>query len=418
MRGIHMNIFYITQHYPPEIGAAQARAYDMSKNLAEKGHTVTVLTAFPNDKVAKRLFRVEKRSGVTVKRSFMIRDTKKSSIRRLLNYISFMMSSMISGLFMKKPDVIFATTPPLFVGVSGYVLSRIHRTKFVIEVRDLWVDFAEVLNQINNNFLLRAARKLEYFLYKRADKIITVTHGYKERLIFNGIPKDKIEVITNGVDPAELNSQNNVEPKKVKNEIGVSEDSFIILYAGNHGAAQGLHVVLDAAQRLKEYPKITFLFIGDGVEKQALVKRAKSEHLSNVIFLDAKKKEELNDYYQIADLCLVSLKKHPLFDITIPSKLFDCMAMGKPVLIGVNGEAKQIVAELNAGFHFLPEDSNSLVEQILYAYHHPSELEKIEKNIRSNMLEKYDRRLLSNKLEEILNQTVFHRTRLTKGDND
>src|SRR5690606_13319445 len=123
-------------------------------------------------------------------------------------------------------------------------------------------------------------------------------------------------------------------------------------------------------------------------------------------------------YYQIADLCLVSLKKHPLFDITIPSKLFDCMAMGKPVLIGVNGEAKQIVAELNAGFHFLPEDSNSLVEQILYAYHHPSELEKIEKYIMSNIIDKYIRRLLCNNMEEMLNQSVFHRTRLTTADND
>lgn len=411
-----MNVHYISQHYPPEIGAAQARAYDMSKNLAEKGHSVTVLTAFPNDKVAKRLFRLEKKSGVTVKRSFIIRDTKRSSVRRLLNYLSFMFSSIFSGLFLKKPDVIFATTPPLFVGVSGYVLSRIHRTKFIIEVRDLWVDFAEVLNQINNNFLLRAARKLEYFLYRRADKIITVTHGYKDRLIFNGIPEEKIEVITNGVDPSELALERNTN-NHIKKQIGVLDDSFIILYAGNHGAAQGLDVVIDAAACLKDDMNIVFMFIGEGVEKDRLKKRAEKEELTNVLFLNAIKKEQLIEYYQIADLCLVSLKKHPLFDITIPSKLFDSMAIGKPVLLGVNGEAKRIVTELNAGFHFKPEDPESLIEQIKYAYNNQSLLENIKANIRNNMLKKYDRTLLSSKLEKILKQTVASTSKHEKDEN-
>ncbi|MGB7998530.1 MAG: glycosyltransferase, partial [Anaerobacillus sp.] len=175
----------------------------MSMNLVEEGCDVTVVTAFPNHMSSNKLFESSKHLGLEVMRSFVIQDTKKSTIRRMLNYLSFMVTSVISGLFSKKTDVVFATTPQLFVGLSGYILSKLKRAKFVIEVRDLWVDFAEVLNQINNKKALKLARKLEWFLFNQADHIIVVTHGYKRYLVEKGISENKIDVITNGVNPTE-----------------------------------------------------------------------------------------------------------------------------------------------------------------------------------------------------------------------
>jgi len=258
-----MKIIYITQHFPPEIGAAQGRAYDMSKNLADLGHEVAVITAFPNDKKINKLYKKEQLNGLNVIRSFRIRDTKRNAIRRLSNYLSFASSSIVAGVFQKSPDIVYATSPQLFLGLSGYILSKIKRAKFVFEVRDLWVDFAEILGQIKNKKILNLARKLEQFLYNKADLLVVVTHGYKQRLIDLGVPEERIVVITNGVDPS------NLPHSDLCLETNKSDSEFIVLYAGNIGAAQGLDCVIDAASELqgKKLP-IKFMFIGDGVAKE------------------------------------------------------------------------------------------------------------------------------------------------------
>ena len=399
-----MKILYLSQHFPPEIGAAQARAYDMSMNLVEEGCEVTVVTAFPNHVSSKKLFHSSEHLGLNVIRSFVVQDTKKSTVRRMLNYFSFMTTSIIGGLFAKKPDVVFATTPQLFVGLSGYVLSKLKRAKFVIEVRDLWVDFAEVLNQINNKKLLTMARKLEWFLYKKADHIIVVTHGYKDYLIEKGIPENKIDVITNGVNPTEMGMLVPEEGVRVRKEHRL-EDQFLILYAGNMGIAQGLQTVLEAAYRLKDVPSITFVLIGEGAEKERLRTYQKEKDLHNVLILDSRAKQELNGFYAAADLCLVILKNHPLFDITIPSKLFDCLAMNKPILLGIGGESKEIVKSLNAGLFFEPENGDSLANVVLEATSNPEIMEHLEKDVRSKMLIKYNRQELSKNLARLLEST-------------
>lgn len=399
-----MKILYLSQHFPPEIGAAQARAYDMSMNLVEEGCDVTVVTAFPNHISSKKLVQSSKHLGLNVIRSYVVQDTKKSTIRRMLNYVSFMTTSIIAGLFAKKPDVVFATTPQLFVGLSGYVLSKLKRAKFVIEVRDLWVDFAEVLNQINNKKLLAMARKLEWFLFKQADHIIVVTHGYKRYLVEKGISESKIDVITNGVNPTEMGLLVPEEGMKIRSEYGL-EDQFLILYAGNMGIAQGLQTVLEAAHKLKSVASITFVLIGEGAEKERLQTYKKEKDLHNVMILDSRAKQELNGFYAAADLCLVILKNHPLFDITIPSKLFDCLAMNKPILLGIGGESKEIVESLNAGLFFEPENAESLANVVLEATSNPHIMEQLEKDVRSKMLLKYNRQELSRNLARLLETT-------------
>jgi glycosyltransferase involved in cell wall biosynthesis len=396
-----MKIVYITQHFPPEIGAAQGRAYDMSSNLANLGHNLHVLTTFPNSQPIKKIYKKEKLNDLTVYRSFRIRDTKTSSIRRLANYLSFMCSSCVSGLFVKKPDIIYATSPQLFQGVTGYFLSRIHRAKFVFEIRDLWVDFAELLGQFKNKKLLNLARKLESFLYKKADHIIVVTHGYKKRLIDQGIPAEKITVIPNGVNPASLKPTASATMSPVKKQYGI-EDKFLVLYAGNIGAAQGLDTVISAAEQLQHDPSIVFMIIGEGVEKQPLMDRAKALQLKNVVFVDSKKKEELASYYDAADIGIVSLKKHPLFEITIPSKVFDYMSMSTPILIGVDGEAREIVERHHAGFYFEPENPTDFIRALKHAKSHPDELKEIKRTVKLELMQAFNREIQAKELSNAL----------------
>ncbi|MCM3443777.1 glycosyltransferase family 4 protein [Metabacillus halosaccharovorans] len=407
-----MKIVYITQHFPPEIGAAQGRAYDMSSNLSNLGHDLHVLTTFPNSKPVKKFFKKEKVNKLTVYRSFRIRDTKTSSIRRLANYLSFMVSSCISGLLVKRPDVIYATSPQLFQGVTGYFLSRVHRAKFVFEIRDLWVDFAELLGQFKNKKLLQLARKLESFLYKKADHIVVVTHGYKQRLIDLGVQEEKITVIPNGVNPNSLPSLKGTSP--IKHQYGI-EDKFLVLYAGNIGAAQGLTTIISAAEKLKDDPSVVFMFIGEGVEKQKLMESATSLNLSNVLFIDSKRKEELLDYYEAADVGIVSLKKHPLFEITIPSKVFDYMSMSTPILIGVDGEAKEIVEKHDAGFYFEPENADNFVRVLKFVQSRPDKLNDIKRHVKDKLLQSFNREKQAEQLSEtLINLTKSAKKKLQK----
>ncbi|PLR67961.1 glycosyltransferase family 4 protein [Bacillus sp. UMB0893] len=398
-----MKIIYITQHFPPEIGAAQGRAFDMSNNLAKLGHELHVLTTFPNHIDTNKFLTIEKVSDLTVYRSFRTKDTKKSSLNRLSNYLSFMLSSFFTGLRIKKPDVIYATSPQLFQGVTGYLLSRFHRAKFVFEIRDLWVDFAEILGQFNNKKLLSLARKLERFLYKKADMIVVVTYGYKERLLQMGISEHKVIVIPNGVNPNSLNGPREIQLIKEQYNI---QDKFLVLYAGNLGIAQGLKTVINAAEILKNDHSIVFMFIGEGAEKNELMELSKSLNLSNIIFLDSRNKKELDSYYQAADIGLVSLKKHPLFEITIPSKIFDYMAMSTPVLIGVDGEARNIIEKNEAGYFYEPDSADSLVTALKYAQQHPDDLIRMRKTLKNKLLTFYNREKQAAELELELTKLV------------
>lgn len=402
-----MKILYISQHFPPETGAAQARAYDMAKNLVKLGNDVTVITGFPNyptgiipKKYRGKLFDKEAIDNIKVIRTFLIPDTKSSTLRRLANYLSFMISSIIGGFSFKKYDIVYATSPQLFVGVSGLIFSKLHRAKFVFEVRDLWVDFAEALNQIKNKNILKLGRRLERYLYNKADLIITVTNGYKEHLIKQEIDKDKIEVVTNGVDVDFYKPSNrNVEELRDKYNL---KDKFVILFAGNIGAAQGLDAVLDAAKKLEDYNDIVFMFVGEGVEKEKLMEKAENMQLSNVIFEKGQPKSKIIDYHNMSDATLVSLKKFELFNITLPSKTFDALAIGKPVLIGVDGEAREIIEKADAGLFFEPENGESLANCVLKLYNKKDLCQKFGANARLYAEKYFTREHLAEKLNESL----------------
>lgn len=401
-----MHILYITQHFPPETGAAQGRAYEMAKNLVKLGNKVTIVTGMPNypegeiyKKYKGKFFDKEKIDGINVIRTFLIPDNKKNITRRILNYISFLLSSIIGGLFVKDVDIVYATSPQLFVGLSGYILSILKKSKFILEIRDLWVDFAIHLDQLQNKFLIKIARGMENFIYKKSNKLIVVTEGFKEKIATDGISRDKIKVITNGINEEQFCP---VSKNKSILNINSIKDKFVVMYAGNIGTAQGLKVMLEAAKKTNVNKNIHYVLIGTGVEEDKLKKYKEENDLNNVSFLGLKPKSEIVNYLCAADLLLISLKDLPFFDITIPSKVFDYMATGQPILIGVKGEARKIIEKAGAGKYFEPENSQKLAAEILNFYNGEYDITQMGDNAREYAVDNFSRFKLAKKLNKIL----------------
>lgn len=398
-----MKILYITQYFHPEIGAPTNRALENVKYLADHDHNVTVLTEMPNhpkgiifDGYKHKLFIKEKVSNFNINRVWVYTNKHKNFITRMLFYISFMFFGLIVALTRwKKFDIVFVTSPPLFVGFIGLMLKTMHiKTKLVFEVRDLWLDAAIELGELNNKKFIKLSKKLEMKIYKKADKIITVTNYFKKRIIIKGIPENKISVIRNGTDSSFLNYSDNRRNKKIGNK-------FTIIYAGNLGLAQNLSTVLYAASELKE-ENLEFIIAGLGPEVSKLHNLAAKLSLDNVQFVGEIPKEEIGYYFEMADCGIIPLKKIETFKGTIPSKIFDYMAFNLPILLGVDGESRQIVGEAGTGVFFKPDDFKALSQKILFLKNNPDILKEMSKRGNAYVNEYFNREKLAKKLESVL----------------
>jgi len=402
-----MKILYITQYFPPEIGAPSNRAIANVRYLSKKGHKVTVLTEMPNhpkgvilDGYKKKIFCHEKMDGFDVLRVWVYATPNKNFITRLLFYFSFTFFGIIYGILnWKNFDAIYVTSPPLFVGLIGIFLKKLFpKTKFIFEVRDLWPDAAIVLDELKNKIFIKLSRRLERACYIVSDKIITVTNSFKQEIIKKRINKDKILVVRNGTD---INNWIKVNDEDISNRLGLNKD-FVVLYAGNLGLAQGLETLLYSANELKNEEDILFLLIGNGPENDRLKTITETRNLKNVMFFDEVPKEEVSKYLSIAHCGVVPLKKSKVFSGTIPSKLFDYMACELPVLLGVDGEAREILEESRGGLFYEPENYYELSKQILWLKNHPNIRTQMGKNGRKFVEKFYDRRKLVEEIERIL----------------
>ncbi len=372
-----MKILYVSQYFPPEMGAPAARAAELSRHWARMGHEVTVLTGFPNHPTGvvpedwrsrlHGLLYTETVNGVRVVRTWLWPLPNRKAHERIRNYASFCISAAVSGLALPKPkpDVIIATSPQLLVALSGWWLAWWKRVPFVFEVRDLWPESLAAVGAGSEGTLLhRTLGAIAGFLYRRADRIVVVTPAFKDHLIrYWNVPAAKISVVENGVetdlfrrDPAAM---------EVRKQLKV-EDRFLICYIGTMGNAHGLETVIAAAEELQTaLPRALFLLIGEGAEKERIVELATARKLTNIQFLDQQPRERIPAYISAADLCLVMLKKTELFKTVIPTKLLEYMACERPVIVAVDGQARQIVEEAGAGVFVEPENSKELVRAIL-----------------------------------------------------
>jgi len=392
-----MKILILTQYFPPETGAPQNRLFEIALRLKRAGDQVHVLTAMPNypkmrifDNYRGKLFFKEEIEGIKVYRSFIYTSKNRSIIARLLNYFSFVFSSFIYGFFLRgKYDYLICESPPLFLGISALLISKIKNASLVFNVSDLWPESAEKLGIISNKFLLKWSEKLELHFYRKSKIVSGQTQGIiasiKARTDHN-----HTYWLPNGVDP-EIFNPDNYSGVWRKN-MGFNEDDFLLLYAGIIGYAQGLEVILQAAQILKGYPQIKFVLIGDGPEKEMLLNLKSSLDISNVFFYSNQEKKDMPDIIKSFNATIVPLKKIPLFLGAIPSKIFENLAMKVPVILGVEGEAKEIFIDKGkAGLAFEPENAQDLADKILAFYLNPDLLRNTAENGRKYVLEYFNR---------------------------
>lgn len=328
-------------------------------------------------------------------------------IFKLLNHFNFMLFSTIYGLFVKNPTIIFASSPSPFAAFAGFFLSLAKRIPFVLEIRDLWPEDLIQEGFLKKGFLSTILEKLMQFLYKKADLIITVTNGIKDGIIKRNIKKEKVIFVPNSVNMDLFDCK--VDNISMRSKLGLN-DSFVILYAGNHGLSNALDKVIEAAYILKEHKDIKFLFIGSGEKKLDLIKMVQSFGLKNVIFLDPQPKNEMPFYFSASDVTIIPLKNVPIYEGALPNKLLDSMASSKPVLLAIGKEAKNIILEAQCGVCVEPENPEDISRGILELYEKKDKLEMMGLNGRKYIEENFSNSKIANKIEELLINVVAKKT--------
>lgn len=367
-----MHILFLTDNFPPEVNAPASRTFEHCRDWVERGANVTVITCAPNFPKGKvfngyknHIWQSEVINGIRVIRVWTYITANEGFTKRVLDYLSFMMSGAIAAVFVRKVDVVVGTSPQFFTACAAWMVGGLKRVPWVFELRDIWPESIKAVGAMKDSLAIRLLERIELFLYRYANRIVAVTHAFKATLICRGIESSKIDVITNGVDLSNFSPL----PKDdgLVAELGLS-GCFVAGYIGTHGLAHGLDTLLDAAQILQSLPgaeNIRILFLGDGAKKVELVESSKVRGLSNVVFVSSVTKEEVPRYWSLLDISIIHLRKTDLFTSVIPSKLFECMGMGIPVLHGVAGESAAIVQNEQVGDVFESDNAQQLVDSLL-----------------------------------------------------
>jgi glycosyltransferase involved in cell wall biosynthesis len=365
-----MKILILTQYYPPETGAPQNRLHSLAHHLSDFGAEVTVLTAMPHypkmtlmPEYRGKWFCRERDGGIRVFRSWIYVTRRKSIWARLLNYFSFVITSAFVAISkIEKHDIVICESPPLFLGMSALVIKYFKGSKLIFNVSDLWPETAEKLNIIRNKAFLGLAYRLEAAIYKRSELITGQTQGIVKN-ISERFPFARVHWLPNGIDLKRYATE--TSPGQFRGMHSLSGEEFVVMYAGILGYAQGLEVILDCAKRFDQNRDIRFLIIGDGPTKEALISKAAELGIRNVQFVPNIPYTQMPSAVAACDVFVVPLKKNDLFLGAIPSKLFEPLAMGKPILLGVDGEARNLFIEQgNAGLFFEPENSCDLYQKL------------------------------------------------------
>ncbi len=413
-----LRITFLCQYFPPEMGAPSARTYEHARHWVSLGNQVTVITGFPNHPTG--IIRPEYRGyftkrestdGIDVLRTWVYVAPNKGFTRRVFNFASFFLSSLILGaLKTDRPEVVVGTSPQFLCALSAYLLSCVKRVPFVFEVRDIWPQSAVELGALKNRTLIRMLEGIELFLYRRAALIVGVAESTRQYLVSKGIPAEKIAIIPNGIDKdfIELDSGRSVLPQL--------DNRFVVSYIGTHGMSHSLDTVLEAASKLEADEDIHFLFVGEGAEKARLLKIARDLKLSNVTFLNERPREDLIAYYRASDVSLVPLKKLPIFKQVLPSKLFELMGTKTAIICSVEGEAAALVDRAGAGVVIEPENADALVEAIRRLKGDPQLREQLGKSGYQFVMAHYLRSILAESYLEFLGRVIDRRHKAESGN--
>ena len=403
-----MHILFLSDNFPPEVNAPASRTFEHCREWVRAGHQVTVITCAPNfpkgkvfDGYRNQLWQSEELGGIRVIRVWSYITANEGFVKRILDYQSFMVSATLAALFVRRVDVVVGTSPQFFTVCAAFVVASLKRLPWVFELRDIWPESIKAVGAMKESAAIRLLERLELFLYRQADRIVTVTHSFKQTLMRRGIDGDKIRVVTNGVDLSQF------APLEKDAELVASlglTGKFIAGYIGTHGMAHALETLLDAALILQQLPNakdIQIVLLGHGARKAELVAKAKAMNLHNVLFLDSVPKDQVARYWSLLDVSVIHLRKSELFTTVIPSKLFEGMGMGIPVLHGVAGESADIVRKEAVGEVFESENAKELVAGLLRLRDNPAQYEIYRQNGLS-AARRYDRKALALSMLDIV----------------
>jgi len=350
-----MHILFLSDNFPPESNAAATRVYERAVYWARWGHRVTVLTTAPNFPEGKlfpgyrnRWHQREWRDNIEIVRVKTFIAKNEGLARRTLDFFSFMFGAYFAGLITKRPDIVIATSPQFFTAVGGWALAATRRLPFIFELGDLWPRSIVAVGALQAGPTVALLERVELFLYRRAARVVALTQAFKDDLVRRGISPEKIDVIRNGVDLPRYAPRPRDETLAA--EWGLSEN-FVIGYVGTHGMAHDLGKVLDAAEQLRESePRLRFLLVGAGAERDQLVATARLRRIDNVVFRPLQPKERMPAVWSLCNIALIHLKNMPAFAEVLPSKIFEAMGMGLPIMLAApEGEASRLLAEDAAG---------------------------------------------------------------------
>ncbi len=452
-----MKILFLSDNFPPEVNAPASRTFEHCREWVKAGHDVTVITTAPNfpkgvvfPGYRNRLWQREEMEGIRVVRVWTYITANAGFSKRTLDYLSFMVSGFLAGLVQRRPDVIVGTSPQFFTNCAAWMLAVFRWRPFVFELRDLWPESIKTVGAMEDSAALRALERLELFLYRKASAVVAVTASFKRNLISRGIAGDKIAVVTNGVDLTRFQPQ--APDLALRDALGIPREAFVAGYIGTHGMAHALETVLEAARLLsaerdvgpapdrqdtnsavllasntpvipagkpessamdgkaavnnhgaapRRGPTIHFILLGDGARKHALKAQAANLGLANVHFLDSVPKAEVPRYWSLLDVAIIHLRQAENFTQVIPSKLFECMGMGIPVLHGVAGESAGIVTREEVGLVFPPEDAQALRDGVLRLVEDQALYQRLKANCLA-AAPRYERATLARQMLEVL----------------
>jgi len=395
-----MHILLIHQAFAALNEPGGTRHHEFARFLAERGHQISIIASpvsyLTGKNTINKQVETEMEGKISIYRAYTYPALHKSFAHRLYSYFSFMISSFFISMRIKNVDIVWGTSPPIFQSFTAWLVSKLKRVPFLLEIRDLWPAFAIAVGVLKNKVLINLSLWLERFLYRYADKIIVNSPGYLEHVRLKG--GQNITLVPNGSDAAAFPPANTIQIRK---KLGWT-DKFILLYAGAHGMSNDLPAILQAAKTIEDNKKISIVFIGDGKEKDNLIALAKSLKLSNVEFLNPVPKNKIFEYLQSSEVCIAILKPIELYKTTYPNKVFDYMAAGKPIILAIDGVIREVVESAGCGLFCEPGNPQAIANAILEMYNNRKDLEKIGKRGKVYLEQNFDRIMIAEKFIDMI----------------
>ncbi|MEN8144187.1 MAG: glycosyltransferase family 4 protein [Gemmatimonadota bacterium] len=407
-------VLLVSNYFPPEVNALATRTYEHAREWVTGGGSVQVLTGvphFPEGAVYegyRNRFSREDVDGIDVYRVPMYVHANEGLLRRTLSYSSFMLSAIWQSRRIAKPAVVVASSPQFFAGLAGYVISRLKRVPFVLEVRDLWPESIVAVGAMRRNGMIKVLERIEQYLYHHADHIVVVAEPYRDHIESRGIEPNKITVLPNGVDSGLFGRPLEQERMaELRARLGL-EGKFLVSYIGTVGMAHGASVLLEAA-RLCTDPDVVFAVVGTGAERKKLEADQALLSLPNFRLIEKQTRELVRYYYALTSVSVIHLRDLPLFRKVIPSKMFESMAMGKPIVLGVEGEARRILDQAQVGIAIKPDDVAGLLSAVQHLRDNPDVYRRMSANGPRFVREHYERKEIAREYWRLLERISARR---------